>query len=514
MKNKNKIFIFLIFLVILVFIKISIYTYQSILESKIELKPINDMSIEELKTIKEKTEKLLFFNSFLFTPTLKIANINFALILKGENQFLDDTLKKIKFSVMLNHDGLKVKINAVLKLLFLWDKITDKDKLYCSSLFINILNVLSEKDFYKIVDVWQEHSKNISFFEKALFLKPVFFKRVAEQLINLEKYLKERWVFLSNYEIYYLSKTQKEFYGLSYSYSRRLNQNEQYLKDIIKNIRGYYVLSDNKSFNEVKYLKLLSDIYLGIINNYIEKVEMEKNNNLYINLIKYIEEFIIHTKFQGNITKLENVLEQNSFFDTNNLYTVYTKNLIHFNNKQFSKVIIKIEDILNKKNIKIKADLFEKLFYLLIDSCLAENLYIKAENFIEKFSPKLENKHRLFQQKLRVGKVLNRQTELNEIERSLLNEINQSYYFNFKGKNIDRTIYLQDKGIIFIDITKLKDIIKPRKGLLQIFINNKIKKEMYLKTFKGVINYKMLANEFQAWGVWSVKLRLIEKRSF
>ena len=82
MKNKNKIFIFLIFLIILVFIKISIYTYQSILESKTELKPINDMSIDELKIIKNKIEKILFFNSFLFKQNLKTTDINFALVLK------------------------------------------------------------------------------------------------------------------------------------------------------------------------------------------------------------------------------------------------------------------------------------------------------------------------------------------------------------------------------------------------------------------------------------------------
>ncbi len=511
MKNKNKIFIFLIFLVILVFIKISIYTYQSILESKTELKPINDMSIDELKIIKNKIEKILFFNSFLFKQNLKTTDINFALVLKGESKYIDETIKKIKLSVMLNLGGLKVKINAVIKMLILWDKITDKDKLYCSSLFINMLNVLNEKDFNNITSVWQKFSKDITFFEKALFLKPVFFKRVAEKLINLEKYLKERWIFLSNYEIYYLSKVQNEFYELSNSSLKTLNQREQFLKDIIMNIRGYYVLSGNKNFNKVKYLKLISDVYLSIINNYIKKTENEKNNNLNMNLIKNIKEFVIHTKFQGNVTNLENMLEQNNFFDTNNLYTIYIKNLIHFNNKQFTKIITNIEDILNKNN-KIAENLYEKLFYLLIDSCIADNLYIKAENFIEKFTPKLGNKYRLFQQKLRVGKVLNRQAELNETERTILSEINQSYYFNFNGQNMDRTIYLQDKRIIFIDIAKLKDIIKPRKGLLQIFINNKIKKEIYLKNIKGVIIYKMLSNEFQPWDVWNVKLRLIGKK--
>ena len=510
MKNKKFFFIGLIFLVFIIFFKIGINIYFDFLESKSRFNISSIMTVNELKLEKKKVNKRLFLNPFLIDPIQRLVNINFTLLLKGEGKYLEDVLKQIKLSVLLNRNDIRTSVNAIKKILFLWDNISDKDKSYYSSLFLSILSVLKKNDFNAIIDIWQKNSKDISFFEKALFLKPIFFKRIADSFILLEKYMKERWVFLSNHEIYYLSVKYDEFYNLKFLSKETIEQKEHFLLQLTDNIKGYYVLANNKTFKETVFNKLLSDIYLSIIDNYLKTTDENKTDITNIELLEYIEMFFNNKNIAKSIIKLEGVLKKNSFFNSKTKQKTYIINLINFKKGKFVKVINNIEEIL-KENIDLDAVLFNKYIFILLDSCISNNLYLKAEELIQKYEIKCINKLRLFQIKLKINNILHNNSELNDHEKKLLKRMNNSYHFEFNWKNISRKIYLQKQGIIFVKVLKQKKIKNKKKGLIQILVNNKVKKEVYIKDINETIIYKMPDNEFLLWDSWDIEIKFLDK---
>ena len=510
MKNKKYLLIGLTFLVCIIFFKIGINSYLYFLESKNRFNISSIMTVDELKFEKKKVNKKLFFNPFLIDPIRRLVNINFTLLLKGESKHLEDVLKQIKLSVLLNRNDIRTSVNAIKKILFLWDKISDKDKSYYSSLFLSILSVLKKKDINTIIDIWQKNCKDISFFEKALFLKPIFFKKIADSFILLEKYMKERWVFLSNHEIYYLSVKHDEFYNLKFLSKETIKLKEAFLQQLSDNIKGYYVLANNKNFKEAFFNKLLSDVYLSIIDDYLKITDKNKTVIINIELLEYMEIFLNNKNMAKNINKLEGILKKNSFFNSKTKQKTYINNLINFKKGNFVKVINNIEEIL-KKNINLDAVLFNKYIFMLLDSCIANNLYLKAEELIQKYENKCTNKLRLFQIKLKINDILHNKSELNDQEKLLLKRMNSSCHFEFNWKNISRKIYLQKQGIIFVKVLKQKNLKGNKKGLIQILVNNKVKKEVYINDVNETIIYKMPDNEFLLWDSWDIEIKFLDK---
>jgi len=383
--------------------------------------------------------------------------------------------------------------------------------LYYSSLFINILGDLKTNDFNDIVDIWQKKSKDISFFEKALFLKPMFFKRVADSFILLEKYIKERWVFLSNYEIYYLSMKRNIFNNLKSVTAEIIKLKEDMLKELTENIKGYYILAGNKNFNEKGYKIFISNIYLSIINNYFEINIRKKTKKINTKLLAHIEAFLNKDTLSNSINKLENILKNSNYFSFYTKEYIYINNLINFKNGKYVKVINDIEEIF-ENNITLDSILYDKYIFMFLDSCIENNLYIKADEFIVKYKSKCTNQLKLFQFKLKIKDIINQKLDLNDQDKIMFKNLKNSYHLDFNWEKIARKIYLLKKGVIHINIlkqNKLKGIIK---GLIQIIINNKIKKEIFLKNINQKIIYKMPDNEFSHWDNWNIIIKFIGEK--
>ncbi len=511
MKNIKFTFTAMIILLIFVSIKIGIDIYIHNFITNTELQPYHLKSSNELKIDKKFIEKKLFFNPFLYKYLLKAGNINYALLLKGENDYLNDTVKNLKLSIIFNQSDMDISINGVKKLLYLWNKLSAKDKSFCSSVFMNILKTLEEKELDSILDIWQKRSMEISFFEKALFNRPVFFKKIADRLIHFKKYLKERWVFLSNHEIYYLLEKRKLFYNSLSELSKSIQQQQNFLQDIIANIKGYYKLSKNNNFNETVYLKFLSEIYLTIIDSYVSKIDAKNSDEVSFKLIETIEEYLKYRKFPNNITNLMQVFEKYDLFRYKGQKILYIKNLISFESREFSKVINKINQFF-QSNDKIDINLNEKFIFLLIDSCISNNLFFKAEAIINKYESIINNKDKLLQRIYIINSSLNRDLKVTVPDNTDLDKLKRHGYIEFKGDSIEKKIYLTGKKRVFIKISDEAKHKNKDQKLLQIFINNRIIDEIYIDDINNFIDYQMPKSKSGKLDCWKVKLRLADKR--
>jgi hypothetical protein len=464
-----------------VFCPIDTYPFYryGFMKLKSYIKNRNEIDIEE---------SILFFKksidrNFLYYMTYQsLGKAYFSKNMPGTD-FFERGLEAFKRATFIRKTNIQLNVDTLKLYLSMWPLLKEEDKKFAFNLMGKTIKRVNKNNFLSILEIWRLYSKNADLLKKNLAKRPEFYLYAANNLEKSELFINLRQEFLSNYEVFCLKNTWKEFDKIDRSSIKKL----QNLRGVLNSrIKGYYKIIKNSGFKEKNYLELKKELNLNILKILLSKKMWHENSKTISKIETCILSYIQSSSSFSDLEDLNDFLENMKYFEINSLKSFYIKQLINFKLGQFGTMIDNIVNFkqsisyIKKENIRDYCN----ILLLLSDACISSRLMIQGNlvlKDIEKISPGLID---TYFRKMKIEKIIGPEQNENKeefIEKTRQYEIiKNSRFINIDKKNVRKVVYFYDENEIIIKFdNSIKDRLKTF-HILQVFVNDVITYENYL----------------------------------
>jgi hypothetical protein len=433
-------------------------------------------------------------NSFKIAIGYNILNYNAYLMLGKamlspsitEPTTFEDAIKAFKRAAQIRGINKSVSLDTLKLFISLWPLLNESDQAFCKDLLERSINRLSREEFKGLIEIWTLYSRDVTFMEDILKRNPRYYYTVANELKKKEILLKNRQAFLSQYEVYILTNTLKDFSNLPKGDQDLFNKLNRLKRVLLGNIQGYYKLTENSEFNEKRLTDLLVRLNREIVKHYFTTLGQQNNPYVKFKIEPVVVSIINNLTTLDELDRFNDYLTKNKFYQERDLKRFYLKQLVNFQSGQFDAVINEIEDFRKDVSYVRKENMadFSAIMLLLSDSYVAERLLTKALPVLRELEENSPDLTGIFWRMMRIENVIGEDTQDNNVElkKKKYREIQESRFILLNRLRFSSAVYLVDSKEMEVDFSdSVKEKIKTGDyHILQVFVNDLILYEAYL----------------------------------
>jgi hypothetical protein len=317
-------------------------------------------------------------------------------------QDLQQRYRNLKRRVILDKGRVEDSVAVLEFSLRHWQSLDKNDREFCRKTLNRMIRSINRRQFERILDAWQASCNDITLFPEALKKNPVYYRHLADRLINTEDEIKLRNNLMTNFEIFWLESVNRVAQQLSLQ-SSTYSQWKNLRSQLKRGIQGYFRLSEKSGLLDERYSHLLKRIHLSILGSLLDTPGWIEEPGLSNEVNGAIAAYLNDFGKPEDAGELRKFLQRAKFFQLEPLWVFRVQEQIQLAAGHYPQVIRDCEALLEKPGVCPTEEVKEciQLMLLLTDAHIASHLLSSAIPVLaeaEKMEPgRLDVGWRLFQ---------------------------------------------------------------------------------------------------------------------
>ena len=429
---------------------------------------------------------VMYFGLVLVTETFGLRRNNVMSVLdphlSGQTtQDLQQGYKNLKRRVMLDKGRVEDSVTVLEFILRHWQSLDKKDREFGRQTLNRMIRSMNRRQFERILDAWRASCNDITLFPEALKKNPVFYRHLADRLIDTEDEIKLRINLMTNFEIFWIESVNRAVQQLSMQ-SSTYSQWKNLRSQLKRGIRGYFRLSERSGLLEERFSLLLKRIHFRILGSLLETPGWIEDPGLSGEVKGAIAAYLNDFKEPEDAGQLRKFLQRAAFFQLDPPWVFRVQKQIQMAAGLYPQVIRDCETFLEKQGSCPTEEVQERilLMLLLTDAHIASHLLSSAIPVLEeaeKMEPgRLDVGWRLFQ----VHRIIGVEETLLAVMRQRFQQIAYSHVLEVSSPVQRQEVFILDRQELELRISSrlASQVVNPR--MIQVMMDGSVVSEIPL----------------------------------
>jgi hypothetical protein len=392
----------------------------------------------------------------------------------------DMAIAELTRAARLRGSNKQIAIDCSRVFFSIWPLLEKPDQEFAANLLSEAMPLLSWAEFSPLLEMWSLYIQDSPLLMELLKRKPEFFGPTANQLVSSGIPMAQRHELLDLYEIHILDALERRFNELNLQGMISFEAARSMLKQT-RHIKGYHGLQPGSKFKEEKLAKFKRFLYLEVIAGLLSDPKAQADPKAGLQVNDLIQAYIQDHSGLNDLDALQQILEENKFFKSNNFTSLYLKTLLSLKRGNYSDIIAEIEALRKTISFIKKEQLvdYTNILLLLVDSYYSSKLMTAAENVANELYQNQPDNPDVLYRVLRVQKILGTEGPTDKVLNAKLAKIENSRFLTVAHPNSGFDVFLFNQPEIeFVLDPALRARLKAGQ-LLQVFVDGKIAFESY-----------------------------------
>lgn len=402
-------------------------------------------------------------------------------------------VSSLKKAASLRRGNLSVAIDTLKVMVPMWPLLSGDDRKFAADLLMDIAPKIKPNEMKTILASWTMFVGDFERLTQLLSVAPSHYKMAADLAVRKKIPLEKRYDLMARFE-HHLVQYIRE--GLRDSKKGPADCQKQWISRwtyLKKNVRCYHALLNQTDFSHQEFADLRKFLQRNILmclfaepgwkSDPIKKIEIE---DLLLEQIRDMEN-------RDVIQYYDEFLQKRKFFNRSGIRNFYLQQLIAFKLNRFETVIFEIEDFgrsISYVKDESRRD-YADLLLLLSEAYFSSRLLTKAQAVLTEVEKLLPGSEEVMWRRMKIEKILGPDNVYDNDQMRILNDIRMSRRFRPDRLPFRKTVYLLDSNVIEMSLDSAIRSRIEKKHLLQVFIDEKIFREMYLSDLGDMVRLEI-----------------------
>jgi hypothetical protein len=399
--------------------------------------------------------------------------------------YFNEAVEQYKKAAVLRSRHYIIALENSKILLSMWPLLKTEDKEFCKNLLIQNIKNFKWEEMQVLIEYWWLYVKDFEFLNRILQENPIYYQKVAYQLIGFHVPIEYRWKLLNAYELSLIEKI-KDILNSSYSFDGSVSNYYKLLLDELGKIKGYYLLSGDENFPENEIMQLKSRLLLGLLEAFSKEKRLSEKE-FYEVLDTYVYEFIQKCDSHSDLLDLGNWFEQSGLFQQKHLKILIIKNLISFKIGRNTELINEIEELRRNLAFVAKENQHDyiRVLDILAEAYITANMLYNAETIFKEMIKIDPDRLQTYWNLICLQKILGDEEKYNQAISGQIDQVRATAVIDVMNIRSRQTVYLTDQNSIKIKLNQAVFQKIQDKKILMVFVNGNIQQETYIGDLAG-----------------------------